>query len=305
MTEAGLNWVPMEGRWDVDEGLVKYLGPAEPGTRNAYGIILVNRAFNDGKIEAAVRFPSERTQDDAGRILLGYDARSREGLSIGLGGHPWAFVVSRLRHGVGWQGISVAGNWGSLVAGKQYDVEVSLRGQTVALCVDGVKVIDHVLEEPLPGTRVGLSAWGEHEIEFNSVHIDPAVPQGFVVMEFSAPYDALYREVLAPVAAAEGIGLRRSDEIYGPGVVLQDIARDIAEAGIVVAEITPPNPNVFYELGYAHALAKPTILLARRGEKLPFDVASYRCIFYDDSIGGKAAVEREFRQHLRAILGHG
>ena len=72
-----------------------------------------------------------------------------------------------------------------------------------------------------------------------------------------------------------------------------------------MAEISTQNPNVFYELGYAHALRKPAILLVRRqeGQKMPFDVSGYRAIFYDDSIGGKKAVERTLEQHLKAVLG--
>jgi nucleoside 2-deoxyribosyltransferase len=100
-------------------------------------------------------------------------------------------------------------------------------------------------------------------------------------------------------------GLRRLDsidELAGPGIIFEDIKRPIAEAKIVVAEITAPNQNVFYELGYAHALNKPTILLAQRGKELPFDIRSYRVIFYDDSIGGKPALERNLQKHLEAIL---
>ena len=57
-----------------------------------------------------------------------------------------------------------------------------------------------------------------------------------------------------------------------------------------------------YELGYAHALNKPTVLLARRGADLPFDIRSYRVVFYDDTIGGKPEVERNLEVHLKAIL---
>jgi nucleoside 2-deoxyribosyltransferase len=71
---------------------------------------------------------------------------------------------------------------------------------------------------------------------------------------------------------------------------------------VVIAEITAPNQNVFYELGYAHALNKPTILLARRGRELPFDIRSYRVIFYDDTIGGKPEVERNLIKHLQSVL---
>jgi hypothetical protein len=34
---------------------------------------------------------------------------------------------------------------------------------------------------------------------------------------------------------------------------------------------------------------------------MPFDVRSYRAIFYDDTIGGKKAVQAELRKHLAAI----
>jgi len=74
------------------------------------------------------------------------------------------------------------------------------------------------------------------------------------------------------------------------------------EAKIVIAEITAPNQNVFYELGYAHALKKPTILLAEHGKTLPFDVSGYRCLFYENSIGGKRKVEEALDKHLKAIL---
>ena len=73
--------------------------------------------------------------------------------------------------------------------------------------------------------------------------------------------------------------------------MLEDIIEGLVESEVIVAEITPANPNVFYELGYAHALGKPTILLAERGRELPFDIRGYRCIFYDNTIGGKKEIE--------------
>src|SRR5439155_13549870 len=93
-----------------------------------------------------------------------------------------------------------------------------------------------------------------------------------------------------------------ADEIAGPGVILQDIVNTLNRAAVVIAEITQPNPNVFYEIGYSHALSKPTILLAERDLKLPFDVSGYRVIFYDNTIGGKQVVEDALRRHLTAII---
>jgi len=120
-------------------------------------------------------------------------------------------------------------------------------------------------------------------------------------MQFAEPYDTFYREVIQRQAEAAGFDVVRIDEKAGPGVIFQDIQREIEQAEIVIAEITPANPNVFYELGYAHALGKPTILLAQRDSELPFDIRSFRVVFYNDTIGGKVEVERSLRRHLEAI----
>jgi hypothetical protein len=83
--------------------------------------------------------------------------------------------------------------------------------------------------------------------------------------------------------------------------MLQDIINGLLDSDVVIAEVSPANPNVFYELGYAHALDKPTVLLARRGGELPFDISGYRVIFYDDTIGGKPQVEETLDKHLSNI----
>ena len=83
---------------------------------------------------------------------------------------------------------------------------------------------------------------------------------------------------------------------FKPGIILQDIIRSIVTSDVIVAEVTPANPNVFYELGYAHAIEKPTILLAEKptdsGRHLPFDISGFRVIFYDNTIKENAPSNR-------------
>jgi len=56
--------------------------------------------------------------------------------------------------------------------------------------------------------------------------------------------------------------------------------RSIQESSFLIADITPDNPNVFYEVGYAHGLKKPTILLSdRRRDNLPFDCPGFGYCF--------------------------
>ena len=79
-------------------------------------------------------------------------------------------------------------------------------------------------------------------------------------MQFSDPYQQLYTDVIQPACKEFGLRAYHVGDVPGPGVILHDIAQGLVEAEIVIAEITPINQNVFYELGYAHALGKPTIL---------------------------------------------
>lgn len=95
----------------------------------------------------------------------------------------------------------------------------------------------------------------------------------------------------------------RADEGLGTGLILNDIISAIKNSALVIADITPDNPNVFYEVGFAHALNKPTILLneKKQREKLPFDISGFRTIFYDNSIGGKKMVEEKLDQFIANI----
>ena len=125
-------------------------------------------------------------------------------------------------------------------------------------------------------------------------------------MQFQTPeYEALFRDVIAPICRAEGIYPYRADSTYLPGLIIEDIKKQIAESHVIIAEITPLNPNVYYEVGYADALRKPVILISDRKEGLkPFDVRAYRTIFYNNSIGGKSQIENDLRTYLRGIMGN-
>jgi hypothetical protein len=203
---------------------------------------------------------------------------------------------------MGWQPTTTAGSKANLEAERQYLIEVSVLGQRIRLDVDGVRIFEQILRSPLKGKQIGLIASGQERISFTRLDVRNERPVVFVAMQFSEPFDILYREVIKPGVDKLDLQIMRIDELAAPGIIFEDIKRSIAESKIVIAEITGPNPNVFYELGYAHALNKPTILLAKKGGELPFDIRSYRVIFYDDTIGGKPAVERSLEKHLHAVL---
>lgn len=121
-------------------------------------------------------------------------------------------------------------------------------------------------------------------------------------MQFTKPYDELFEEAIKKVCEEFKIRAVRADETYGPGLIIADIIKKIRESQIVIAEISPANPNGYYEVGYSHALNKPTILIAEKDTKLPFDISPFRTLFYKNSIGGKKKIETGLRKHIEAIL---
>jgi hypothetical protein len=113
--------------------------------------------------------------------------------------------------------------------------------------------------------------------------------------EFLPPY-ALIREI----AESLGVSIARADDI--PSVrrtVIEKIYEAIEKADLIICDISLSNPNVMYELGYAHALQKPVIHIANRMEPILFDIRSVRAIFYDFEIPNNII---EFRQRLQDAI---
>jgi hypothetical protein len=292
------SWAPIIGRWSVESETLRYLGPqADAGV--PYGICLTNADLTDGTIHTVVRFSQG---SEGGRVLLGYRSPTERYLMVGLGGWRRAYTIGEFDPAFGWKGLAVAGSADNLAPDHLYTIKVTMTGQRIALSVDDVRVLEHVLEKPLTGGQVGLFAWGDQVVEFRSFVLERQPGTVFVVMQFSEPYKQLYDDVIKPVTATFGLRAYHVGDVFGPGLILGDVAQGIVDAKVIVAEITPPNQNVFYELGYAHALAKPTILLAERGKQLPFDISGYRVLFYENTIAGKSHVEDGLKKHLAAIL---
>jgi hypothetical protein len=56
--------------------------------------------------------------------------------------------------------------------------------------------------------------------------------------------------------------------------------------------MTGRNANVFYEIGYALALGRPTILICRKGETIPFDMQAINHISYGSIVDLKERLEK-------------
>lgn len=103
----------------------------------------------------------------------------------------------------------------------------------------------------------------------------------FVIMPFSDQFNDIYSDVLTPAIESAGFKAVRGDSVYSVRPVIEDIFLGIRSAPVLVADVTDKNPNVNYELGVAHALNKPTIIISQTIEDVPFDYRHLRTILYN------------------------
>jgi hypothetical protein len=104
----------------------------------------------------------------------------------------------------------------------------------------------------------------------------------FVVMPFADPIGGYFKKIYEPAIVKAGLKpIRADNEIFGTGKVMDQVWSGINSAKVLVAELTERNPNVFYELGIAHALHKPVVLVSSNDNDVPFDLRHIRVIYYE------------------------
>lgn len=126
----------------------------------------------------------------------------------------------------------------------------------------------------------------------------------FVVQPFAPPLGNYYGSIYKPAIERAGLKPVRADaELFGTGKIIDQVWRGITEAKVLVAELTSRNPNVFYELGLAHALNKPVVLISASEDDVPFDLRHIRVIYYDctDPFWGSKLLDKVAENILSAI----
>lgn len=126
----------------------------------------------------------------------------------------------------------------------------------------------------------------------------------FVVMPFGDPIGKYYESIYDPAIRKAGLTPVRADaDIFATGKIMDQVWRGIRAAKVLVAELTTRNPNVYYELGLAHALEKPVVLVSSNEEDVPFDLQHIRVIYYDvtDPFWGDKLISKVAENILSAI----
>lgn len=106
-------------------------------------------------------------------------------------------------------------------------------------------------------------------------------PFAFVLMPFDAEFADVYSLGIKDTVEQAGIFAERVDEqVFHREGILERIYNQIDVADFIIADMTGRNPNVFYEVGYAHAKSKLCILLTKNAQDIPFYLKHHRHFVY-------------------------
>lgn len=122
----------------------------------------------------------------------------------------------------------------------------------------------------------------------------------FMLMPSKDEFDIIYEEYIKKPLISAGYLIKRDKEISGSSNVFEDILHNIRTAEIIIADLTGHNVNVFYELGIADEKKRYVILIAQKGEKLPFYFTQRRTIFYNTDERGLKNLSQEVLNYVKA-----
>jgi hypothetical protein len=117
----------------------------------------------------------------------------------------------------------------------------------------------------------------------------------------SQRFDGVWENIIRPTVLGIGDRCNRADDFFLPATIIDDVLISIAAADYLIADLTGRNPNVYYELGFAHAWKKEVILLTRQLADVPIDLQHQRIISYTDSILGAAELKDTLKRYLMSL----
>lgn len=181
--------------------------------------------------------------------------------------------------------------------------EAFICNECIDTCIDiletqaGMKIRSAEKAPPVDLASLGIKP------RFKTLRFDVRDDHCFHLCPFSEPFNTVYNDHVVKAVKAAGFTIERADEVFGTDPIIEDIWQSINSAAVITADVTGRNPNVMYEIGMAHTVGKPVIILTQTMNDVPFDLKHYRCVVYDYTPRGCAMLEERLLGTLRFLKG--
>lgn len=291
-----IKWVTIKGETKVEENEIRF---RSKGYSNAK--LRCNKFFRGGRIEFEITFHSISASEKPMMTFVGLNEEtSNPKLNFGITS-TGNFSISQ-EEATGWKSLSNTESTGFGNEIVHYNILIEVIGSQTIIYVNDVLVCK-TEQAKLSSSQISLSLEGEGNITIKNFNIKTEKLKAFVIMDFSEKFKYIYTEVIKPVCDELNIECLRADEYNYPGSIIKDILDSIRDSDIIIADITPDNANVYFEVGYAYALGKnPVLLMDKEREKLPFDISSFRIIMYNNTIEGAQYVKNLLTRFLKTLI---
>jgi hypothetical protein len=124
----------------------------------------------------------------------------------------------------------------------------------------------------------------------------------FVLMPFTAELKPVFDDHIRKTAMHLNLTIQRADDMFGSRAIMQDIWENICNSRLVIADCTGRNPNVFYEIGIAHCVGTPVLLITQRPDDIPFDLRSIRYVPYEYTPRGMVVFESALAASIESMI---
>lgn len=179
-----------------------------------------------------------------------------------------------------------------IVADYYYDKDLESKLKEIATDVT----------EELYKEAVILIKSGEYEELRNRIEKEKREKYSFFICPFDdKEIDHNYEYVIKPMVEKHQYKIQRADEISHTNLITTEILNAISRSDFIVADLTHEKPNCYYEIGFAHSLGRPVIILAKEGTNRHFDISGYRWNYWKDYKDLKTKLEKELDELLKRI----
>ena len=120
-------------------------------------------------------------------------------------------------------------------------------------------------------------------------------------MPFSDELYPVYSDHICKVSKKLSLSVMRADDLFTNNSVIGDVWSGIMGASVLIADCTGRNPNVFYEIGIAHTVGKPVVLIAQDSSDVPVDLRHIKYIVYEYTPPGMKQFEESLTETLKSL----
>jgi hypothetical protein len=127
--------------------------------------------------------------------------------------------------------------------------------------------------------------------------------QVFVIQSSSPDYSDARELVIQAVLEARAAPVTLTDLAPVGQSVIEILYKAIESADAIICDVSKADPNIMYELGFAHALRRPVIVISNTVSDVPFDVHEIHFLRYDTfSISGSNEFVHELAKTVSQAL---